>query len=131
MIPRNTFTPKGKYSSHGLVSMPLIIPPIKNKDYNLFGDLFKNIWRKAEEVLSKVEHIIIIGYSFPKTDYQSDLLFRNAFLHRTTIPNIIIINPDPDGIVKRFSRDYGVEKKKIIAFREHFIEKFDFNKIIK
>lgn len=130
-ILRNPFTPKGKYSSHGLVSMPLIIPPIKNKDYSLFGDLFKNIWEKAEEVLSKAKHIIIIGYSFPKMDYQSNILFKKAFLRRTTMPNITIVNPNPDRIVERFMLDYGITKEKIVVIKEYFIEEFNFDRIIK
>src|SRR5690606_18748492 len=56
--------PKGTSKDEGLVSMPLIIPPVKNKEYNLFGSLFKKIWDKAEEEISEAEEIHVIGYSF-------------------------------------------------------------------
>ncbi len=41
--------------------------------------LFDNLWEKAQEGLTNAEHIIIIGYSFPRTDLKSNQLFLDAF----------------------------------------------------
>jgi hypothetical protein len=99
--------------------MPLIIPPVKNKSYNKFGNLFKIIWGKAEESLIKADRIYLIGYSFPKTDIQSNELFLSAFCKRKIMPDIIIINPFPDYIYHKFKNEYGIKKEKIRIFKEY------------
>ncbi|MBA7495573.1 hypothetical protein ES702_06160 [subsurface metagenome] len=113
----------------GLVSMPLIIPPVQDKEYDFYGNLFKELWDKAEESLIKTDKITIIGYSFPKTDIKTDELFKNAFSKRNTMPEIIIINPHPESIVKKFTFDYGILNDKIKVYKEYFSEDFDFDKI--
>jgi hypothetical protein len=116
--------PEGTSSDEGLVSMPLIIPPVKDKEYDLFGSLFKNIWEKAEDELSKAEEIHIIGYSFPITDIRTDALFKKAFLKRNDIPKIIILNPSPETIVERFVLNYGIPKENIKVLKQLFDEKY-------
>lgn len=128
-IIRTGYNPKGKAEDKGLVSMPLIIPPIQNKKYDFYGNLFKRLWDKAEESISKTDKIIIIGYSFPKTDIKTDELFKKAFIKRESIPEIIIINPNPESIVKKFSFDYGIPNNRIKVYKEYFSEDFDFNKV--
>lgn len=115
----------------GLVSMPLIIPPIKSKEYDLFGDLFTDLWAKAQDVISVADNIFIIGYSFPKTDIKSIDLFRKAFNNRTTMPNIIIISPSPDDLVSLFKNTFGVNDKHLLVQKECFSKDFDANKILK
>lgn len=117
--------PKGKADSKGLFSMPLIIPPVKNKDYSQFGSLFSTIWGKAEESLIKADKIVIIGYSFPITDEQTDTLFKKAFSQRTTIPKIKIVDPFPDQIVERFIFSYGIKKENIDVFKSYFDSAFN------
>lgn len=43
----NPFMPEGKAPETGLPSMPLIIPPVKTKEYDMFGSLFTKIWGQA------------------------------------------------------------------------------------
>lgn len=117
--------PEGTSSDKGLVSMPLIIPPVKNKEYDLFGSLFKNIWEKAEDELVKAEEIHIIGYSFPITDVRTDALFKKAFIKRTDIPKIIILNPNPETIEERFILDYGIPKENIKVLKQFFDENYN------
>lgn len=114
----------------GLVSMPAIIPPVKEKEYGLFGDVFSKLWAKAQESLSVTENIIIIGYSFPKTDWKTDELFRKAFCKRKSKPNIVIINPEPDYIKNRFMFDYGIEEEKIRVEKTYFDDKFDLSSVL-
>jgi len=116
--------PKGTASSKGLNSMPLIIPPVKHKDYAHFGSIFSTIWKKAEDSLVKADRIIVIGYSFPKTDTQSDKLFKQAFSQRNSMPEIVIVNPTPQGIVHRFISDYGIKESNITTYATHFNEHF-------
>lgn len=128
-IIRTGFNPKGEAEDKGLVSMPLIIPPVQNKKYDFYGSLFQQLWGKAEESLSKTDKIVIIGYSFPKTDLKTDELFKKAFTQRTNMPEIIIVNPNPDSIVEKFTFDYGIKNDRIKVYKEYFSEDFNFNKI--
>jgi hypothetical protein len=128
-ILRTGYNPKGISEDKGLVSMPLIIPPVQDKKYDFYGNLFTGLWGKAEESLIKTDKITLIGYSFPKTDIKTDELFKNAFSKRQTMPEIIIINPFPESIVEKFIFDYGILKDKIKVYKEYFSEEFDFNKI--
>ncbi|OJV81778.1 MAG: hypothetical protein BGO34_08295 [Bacteroidia bacterium 44-10] len=112
--------PVGTSSNEGLVSMPLIIPPVKKKEYDLFGSLFKNIWEKAEDELMMADEIHIIGYSFPITDIRTDKLFKKAFNKRNSIPQIIILNPSPEPIVERFIYDYGIPVDHIKILKQYF-----------
>lgn len=114
----------------GLTSMPAIIPPVKKKEYNLFGDVFKKLWYKAEESLTKAEKILIIGYSFPKTDLKTDELFKKAFSKRTTKPKIVIINPSPEEIKNKFMMEYGIDEELICIKKAYFDEKFDITSVL-
>lgn len=116
--------------SNDLVSMPVIIPPIKQKEYSLFGDLFGKLWKKAEESLVKANNIVIIGYSFPKTDYRTDELFKKAFCQRSTKPKIVIINPEPDQIKQRFMYDYGIDEELIQVEKTYFDESFNIASVL-
>jgi len=130
MISRDPFTKKGGAGDSGLVSMPLIIPPVKNKAYFLFGGLFQRLWQYAEEALSRAEHIIVIGYSFPNTDVQSSLLFKNAFTKRKTYPYVTILDPCPDRIYEKFKFDFGIPDTHLSIFKEYFSENTPIEKLL-
>ena len=102
----------------GLVSMPLIIPPVRQKQYDGFGHLYAGLWDQAEAALSSADTISLIGYSFPVTDVRSQELFRSALAKRTHLPRIIIVNPEPEAIVERFTRDYGVPDTQLTVHKE-------------
>jgi hypothetical protein len=129
-ILRTPFTPKGQYDSKGLVSMPLIIPPVRKKTYTLFGRLFKDLWEKAENVLAEADEIHIYGYSFPPTDTQAHQLFERAFLRRKSPPKVVIVNPSPDEIYYRFNHLLGVPYSKIDVLKEYIKESFDYNRLL-
>jgi len=124
MTVRAEGMPKGTASSKGLVSMPLIIPPVKHKNYSHFGNIFAQLWSKAEESLVRAARIIIIGYSFPVTDTQTDELFKKAFAQRTNMPEITIVDPTPQRIVDRFIFDYGIREGNITTYETHFDQHF-------
>jgi hypothetical protein len=125
---RHGMNVKGTAPHNGLDSMPLIITPIKNKEYDRFGDLFEILWKKSQEKLEGADKIFIIGYSFPKTDIRTNELFISAFSNRTSIPEIIIINPYPDQILDKFIFEFGIPRKKIIIDKCFIDEKYNFNK---
>lgn len=119
---QNPFMKEPTSIDKGLTSIPLIIPPVKKKEYDNFGNLFKTLWEKAEQELSEASEIYVIGYSFPKTDYRSSELFKNAFLKRTNMPKIVIINPSPELIAERFKFDFGITDDKLTVIKDYFIE---------
>ncbi|MEO8234608.1 MAG: hypothetical protein ABI549_04270 [Flavobacterium sp.] len=128
-IIRTGFNPKGEAESFGLVSMPLIIPPVHDKEYDFYGDIFSTLWSKAEEDITKAKKIILIGYSFPITDIRTNNLFKNAFLKRDTIPQVIIVNPNSALIEERFIYEFGISKENITVYNEYFDDNFDLEKL--
>jgi len=74
----------------------MIIPPITNKDIIHKNSFVNKIWRLARNKISQVDEIIFIGYSFPKTDFYSDWLFRQVNFLTKRNKKIVIINPDTE-----------------------------------
>jgi len=101
--------PEGGAESDGLPSVPLIVPPVRQKRYDLYGDLFTGIWEEAETALSKASRIIVIGYSFPRTDLKSHELFRQAFMRRSSIPEVLFWILLPRELLKRLSLPLGFQ----------------------
>ncbi len=124
MIPRNGINPTGQSTDEGIISMPIIVPPVKNKSYDFYGDLFPSLWKKAEDTLSRAEKIYILGYSFPMTDRPSADLFKRAFVRRNTIPDIVIVNPYPDEIVHKFKHEFGIPDCKLKVYKEYITSKY-------
>lgn len=120
----SSITPK-----NGLTSIPLIIPPVKEKKYKLFGNLFTTLWKIASDELEFADEIIIIGYSFPQTDKMSINLFKTAFCRKQSMPTIKIIDPYPENILHLIKMSFGITEDKITTYREYFSEDFDFSKI--
>ena len=118
--PKHPFMPESNLDDSGLVSMPLIIPPVRHKEYNYYGNLFQTLWDEARQRLEAADRIFVIGYSFPKTDIRSNELFLKAFTARTTMPEVIIINPEPDSIADRFRYDFGITDDKLTVIKDYF-----------
>ncbi|GAF76954.1 unnamed protein product, partial [marine sediment metagenome] len=112
--------PESEAGHAGLVSMPLIIPPVKKKTYDLFGNLFGGLWKQAEHSIRDASHITIVGYSFPRTDHQSTALFLNAFMQRSDLPSVTILDPAPDRILDKFKLEFGIPQSRIEVRREYF-----------
>ncbi len=70
---------------------PYIITPTLYKRYD--EKLFKEIWKIAKEKLSQCKKLIIIGYSFPPTDFHCEKLFLDSF-EDNELEQLIVVNPD-------------------------------------
>jgi len=68
---------------------------------------------------------VIIGYSFPKTDIQSDKLFHRAFSRRATIPKITIVDPNPAPVAHRMTRDLGIPESHLKVIADYFTANFN------
>lgn len=118
--PKVPWRAEGSSGDGGLVSMPLIIPPVKHKTYDMYGDLFGGLWREAEDLLAQADTIIVIGYSFPPTDLQADHLFRRAFGRRKSMPQVIIVDPMPARVADKFRFDLGMADARLDVRAEYF-----------
>jgi len=124
MTQRFGFNPRGKSKDEGVASMPIIIPPVKNKSYDFYGDLFPKLWKKAKDILREADKIYILGYSFPATDIPSNDLFKKAFIKRKTIPDIVIVNPHPDEIRHKFNYVFGIPDNKLKVYGEYITKDY-------
>jgi hypothetical protein len=70
---------------------PVIIPPQLGK---LYGQApISEVWSTASHALSECQRLVLIGYSFPPTDFYARRLFREVFsTHR--LRELTMVNPD-------------------------------------
>lgn len=125
MRMRAPWRAEGEAPEGGLVSMPLIIPPVKHKSYDFFGDLFKTLWSSAEDAISKADEVVIIGYSFPQTDVQSVELFQRAMGRRESPPAIVILDPNAAEISVRVGAALNLPVDTVTMIPEYFTPDFD------
>lgn len=78
---------------NGWVLDPLIITPILYKEENYQKKPFADIWQQAKDSLSCCDRLIIIGYSFPPTDFAVKRLLLEAF-KSNKLKELIVVNPD-------------------------------------
>lgn len=131
MRARVPWLPEGEAGSKGLVSIPLIIPPVKNKKYDFYGTLFRGLWDEAQKALTEAEHIIIIGYSFPRTDIRTTELFKSAFMKRRTMPRVSILDPNPQNIAEKMRFEFGISDDHLKVYQDYFSEDFDLDNLFK
>ena len=82
---------------------PIIITPTLYKEEYLrdplYTRVFSPIWRKAKEVLSNCKRLVVIGYSFPATDFPTKKLFLESF-SENVLEELIVVNPDTSVVQK-------------------------------
>jgi hypothetical protein len=90
----------GKQHSCGtpLDPEPVIVPPTWNKSASTGG--LETVWRRAAAEIGSAENIIVIGYSFPKTDMFFKYLFALGSHSDTHLESFTVINGPNSGAVK-------------------------------
>jgi len=85
---------------------PIVIPPLLYKRFD--SRPFADIWRAALETLTECRTLVVIGYSFPPTDFRTRRLFLEAF-SRPHLQQLVVVNPDPTvtGIVRQLTHFKG------------------------
>jgi len=121
---------KGTASREGVATIPLLIPPVKNKKYDRYGTLFSGLWNNTAKAIESADEIILIGYSFPKTDIKSTKLFLKAFMKRASKPRIKILDPNPERIVDKFKYEFGFLDSEISVYKDYFSKDFDIEAMI-
>lgn len=101
-------------------SMPLIVPPVRDKQYLRYGRIFSELWEKASDALWKCEELYVIGYSFPQTDSVAKNLFQESLKKNEALKKVVIWNPYPQDLEQLFVEDFGIDKTKIDVKAEKF-----------
>ena len=77
---------------NGEIIVPIIVTPVLHKELHK-NPIIHQIWENAKKELANCERLIIGGYSFPPTDFNTKRLFLESFdAHK--LKEIIVINPD-------------------------------------
>jgi hypothetical protein len=71
---------------------PLVITPNQYKDFRPYP--FPTVWQTARESLRECETLVVVGYSFPATDFSTRRLFLEAFSEHG-VKNVVVIDPNP------------------------------------
>jgi hypothetical protein len=86
----------------GWATHPIIVPPVVYKQNILqeeWATHLQQLWARAKLSLSRCKHLIVIGYSFPPTDFHMRQLFLEAFSDNE-LESLVIVNPDTSVIQK-------------------------------
>ena len=101
-------------------SMPLIVPPVRNKQYQRYGNIFSTLWKLSKESLLRCKELFIIGYSFPRTDIATREMFRDGLLKNDSLERVVIINPYPENIKNLFINEFGIKSSNLEVRAERF-----------
>lgn len=86
---------------------PKVITPVLYKDTFYNRHPFPDLWEKALAALKQCKRLIIIGYSFPLTDFATKMLFLEAFSNNS-LGELILVTPDNNGktrdMIKQLTR---------------------------
>ncbi|MEX2244419.1 MAG: hypothetical protein WD716_11305 [Fimbriimonadaceae bacterium] len=88
-------------------AMPLLVPPVLSKDYELLGNVLEPVWSGAEASLVACDELHIVGYSFPVTDKRAVKLLQDACSKRSDKLKVIVANPFPADIQPRLEAALG------------------------
>lgn len=81
-------------SRNGWYLDPVIITPDLHKERKLTHPVFNEIWEKAYQALVKCTRLVVIGYSFPPTDFMTKKLFLESFSDHH-LEELTVVNSDP------------------------------------
>jgi len=83
---------------------PVIIPPTWNK--TAYHGQIEEVWRRAAHEMEDAEHIFVLGYSLPDTDWFFNYLYGLGVEMETSVEGFYVYNPDSD-VRERFQRLLG------------------------
>lgn len=110
--PNRTHTTK--FAMH-----PLIVPPVYKKT-QFYSNLFKPLWRRAEESIELAERLIIFGYSLPEADTKAQNMLARALAKNSRTPDVHIIDTDPT-VCDKFRRKLKIVSLKYYQDVDEFI----------
>ena len=79
---------------------PMILPPVADKSVLYENATMSAIWQRAFSALTGARRLVVFGYSIPPTDTALLTLLASGITPGTMI---VVVNPNPDGVVGRLS----------------------------
>jgi regulator of replication initiation timing len=105
----NQLTPNINFEEDNIkYSIPEFLPPIKIKP--VLSKTFIQTWYKAEQKMKEADKIIIVGYSFNKSDEHF-----NSILHECISKPIFIIDTNVDNVIKKMEKLYGFSSNSYMS----------------
>lgn len=105
----NQLTPNINFEEDNIkYPIPEFLPPIKIKP--VLSKTFIQTWYKAEQKMKEADKIIIVGYSFNKSDEHF-----NSILHECISKPIFIIDTNVDNVIKRMEKLYGFSSNSYMS----------------
>ena len=92
--PRLTMPSRGSSRSRTSQLLPLLVPPVFEKNAR-YGDALQLVWDRASEVLSEADDLIIFGYSFPDADFAAKATLRQSLKQNQRLKTIHVIDENP------------------------------------
>lgn len=83
-----------RFDSGEWPDIPLLIPPLKVKEIDI--PALKELWRKAEEYLSKATELHVLGYSLPDVDQEAHRLLGGV--NGDQLERLVIANPNREHV---------------------------------
>jgi hypothetical protein len=105
MTPAKIFSPFKEPEDNGLVSAPLLITPVRQKQYDKYASSIESVWSQSQEALLSADRIVIVGYSFPPTDIRPLEILRATLQTRKGEISLEIIDPYANEIADRIGHD--------------------------
>jgi len=99
------------------VIIPIIVPPTYYKDMsNIF---LSQVWHRAEQALSSVDHIIFCGYSFPDADMHIKYLLKRIQTNRLSPPHFTVYN-NHEGKKPELAKEEELRYKRFLGGRVNY-----------
>lgn len=98
----------------------VIVPPLLTKNYS--AQPIDYLWRQANKYVSRVREIVILGYSFPPTDFAAETLLRSSLLYNLqNETHFTVVNPDPV-VFERFAKTFNSSKVDWVNSLEAYLD---------
>ncbi|RPJ77905.1 MAG: hypothetical protein EHM20_05185 [Alphaproteobacteria bacterium] len=120
---KGIFAPFSEPSVKGIPSSPLLITPVRQKRYDDYIGIIKNLWNLAKKSLEEADKIVAIGYSFPLTDTKALALLRNILSKRKNQIELTIVDPFADIIAERIGDNY-IKSAKSVSLHNMIFEEY-------
>lgn len=123
MAPAAIYSPFKEPRDNALPSSPLLITPVRQKQYNNYADVIDSLWQQSGDELSSAERVVIIGYSFPVTDIRPMEMLRSTLASRRGEIAIEIIDPYANDIAERIGKKH-LENAKSVTIHNIIFEEY-------
>lgn len=116
VTPVTIFSAFEEPAADGVPSSPLLITPVRQKKYDAYKTTIEKLWRQAARALKAADRLVIVGYSFPRTDTRTTGLIRDLLDANAGPREVEIVAPDADAVAARI----GLRRlRKVATVRLH------------